>query len=264
MDKHDQARYSLACTQPWSSTMRPLNPWNPLDPFRLLGWVFLHPEFIRDYPETYDKKSMQRTGSWLVSTLTWIPIMIPVLGYGLATIPVGASRSGLFLAGFYGILWLLTGIFGTRTSEPVGFAVGISLFFFMLSISFAVTAGATPGILVSVALVISGLIVRAIAVLVAGHLAAHVSGGVILGITAGTAAVSFGGVLAGFIIAVAVPAGLLITYTLSYLVAQHLQGTFKEGRPSLQGKILLALIPLGAVAALWVFFLGGWQLIVAG
>lgn len=242
--------------------MRRLNPWNPLDHFRLLGWVFMHPEIITPYQEMYGKQSLQRTGSWLVSTLTWIPVMIPVLGYGLATIPVGSSRSGLYLAGFYGLLWLLTGLLGARTSEPVGFAAGITLFFFMLGISFAVTAGATPGILASTALVVSGLIVRSLAVLVAGHLAAHVCGGVMLGIAAGTAAVTFGGVLAGFIIAVAVPAALLITYTLSFLVAQHLRQTFATGQATIPGKIMLALIPLGGLSALWIFFLGGWGVLV--
>ncbi len=239
--------------------MQRLNPWNPLDHLRLLGWVFLHPEIINTYQESYGKQSLQRTGSWLVSTLTWFPVMIPVLGYGLATIPVGASRSGLYLAGFYGVLWLLTGLLGARTSEPVGFAAGITLFFFMLGISFAVTAGASPGILTSTALIISGLIVRSVAVLVAGYLAAHVCGGVVLGVAAGTAAVAFGGVLAGFIIAVAVPAALLITYTLSFLVAQHLRRTIAEGQATIPGKILLALVPLGGLIALWVFFLGGWQ-----
>jgi hypothetical protein len=242
--------------------MHRLNPWNPLDQFRLLGWVFLYPERITMYQDAYGKESLQRTGSWLVSTLTWLPLIIPVSGYGLATIPIGASRSGLYLAGFYGLLWLLTGLLGTRTSEPVAFAAGITLFFFIMAISFAVTAGALPGMVASAGLVISGVIVLSIAALVGGHLASRVCGGVVLGIAAGTAAVTFGGVLAGFIIAVAVPAALLIAYTTSFLVAQHLRRTITEGKASIPGKIYLALIPVGGLGALWIFFLGGWQVIL--
>ncbi|MBZ0279073.1 MAG: hypothetical protein K8I60_23205, partial [Anaerolineae bacterium] len=79
--------------------MRRLNPWNPLDQFRLLGWVFLQPGLIAAYKDTHGDESLRMVGSWLVSTLIWIPFMIPLLGYGLGSVPVGSSRSGLYLVG---------------------------------------------------------------------------------------------------------------------------------------------------------------------
>lgn len=242
--------------------MRRLNPWNPVDHFRLLGWVFLQPGLIAAYKDTYGDQSLRMVGSWLVGTLIWIPFMIPLLGYGLGSVPVGSSRSGLYLVGFFAVLWLLTGLLGNRTSEPVGFAAGITVFFMMMGLSFAVTAGATPGKIVSVMLVVSGVIVRGIAVVGAGYLAAHICGGVVLGIAAGTAAVIFGGVLAGFIIAVAVPAGLIMAYILSVMVTLYLRQTFERGRSTIPGKILLALVFLSTLVSLWVFFLGGWETIL--
>ncbi|MBZ0275836.1 MAG: hypothetical protein K8I60_06810, partial [Anaerolineae bacterium] len=129
-------------------------------------------------------------------------------------------------------------------------------------LSFAVTAGAAPGIVVSLMLIVSGVIVRGIAVVAAGYLAAHICGGVALGIAAGTAAVIFGGVLAGFIIAVAVPAGLIMAYVLSVMVTLYLRQMFEQGRSTIPGKILLVLVFLSTLVSLWVFFLGGWETIL--
>lgn len=75
-----------------------LNPWNPLSPFRLLAWLLLEPARLADYRARAGEQSSKIVGSWLTSSLTWLPMLIPLLGYGLGSIP-GASSGGLYLAG---------------------------------------------------------------------------------------------------------------------------------------------------------------------
>jgi hypothetical protein len=101
----------------------PLAPWNPLDHMRLLWWVLVNPWRLSNYRDVFDgpewryysKRSERRIGTWLSSTLAWLPILVVTLGYGLnnsgttSFLEVMAWRAislGLAAA------WLLTGLLG--------------------------------------------------------------------------------------------------------------------------------------------------------
>jgi len=56
-----------------------LDPWNLLDQFRLLWWLFLTPSRLAAYSARTGKESVRKTGFWLVSTLAWFPIVMPIL-----------------------------------------------------------------------------------------------------------------------------------------------------------------------------------------
>jgi hypothetical protein len=79
-------------------TLRPLNPINPLDQFRLLWWILLRPDKLIPYRAEPLGDSTTRTGAWLVSTLASLLVFIPALAnvFGMAPtpakVPVGSVQ----------------------------------------------------------------------------------------------------------------------------------------------------------------------------
>lgn len=91
-----------------------LQPWNPLDHLRLLWWVFFVPGRLTTYRRKHGQESTRPIGTWLASTLLWIPLLIPILAVGLHTLPVGSELVPLWLliAGMV-LGWLLTAWMGS-------------------------------------------------------------------------------------------------------------------------------------------------------
>lgn len=234
-----------------------LNPWNPLSPLRLLLWLLLRPAQAAAF-RAADERTYRIVGSWLTSGLTWFPLLIPLLGYGLGSIP-GATPTGVHLAGVVLLIWLLTGFLGTRTSEIVAFMAGALTFFVMLGIAFTIAAGVTPGLIAGFTLGGLGILARGIGVVAGGHLAAHVAGGLAGGIIVATVTLLGGGILAGIILAFAVPLALLLVVVLALSLSHHLTAAMQHGRPAPLDAALLALLPLGLLLLVWLYFLGGWQ-----
>ena len=89
---------------------------NPLDYLRLLWWVLVMPEQLYYYRKKFGQKDERRVGKWLVSTLLWLPLLMPSLALGLEWLP-HLSKAWLpetylwISAGLVGC-WLLTGLFG--------------------------------------------------------------------------------------------------------------------------------------------------------
>lgn len=234
-----------------------LNPWNPLSPFRLLAWLLLEPARLADYRARAGEQSSKIVGSWLTSSLTWLPMLIPLLGYGLGSIP-GASSGGLYLAGVFVLCWLATGFLGARASELVGFMAGALTFFVILGISFTIAAGVTPGFIAGGALSLIAIVARGVGMSAGGHFASNVAGGLAGGVVAATVTLLGGGMLAGVFLAFAVPLALVLMYLLSLNLSIHLNRNIQAGRPSFLSRVVLAIIPLGLLVLVWLYFLGGW------
>jgi len=63
-----------------------LSVLNPLDHLRLLWWIFVMPQQLKDYKAIYNEE-VKLVGQWLVSTLTWFPLFILTLTLGLELLP---------------------------------------------------------------------------------------------------------------------------------------------------------------------------------
>lgn len=71
--------------------MRPLNPINPIDQFRLLWWILLRPDKLAPYRAEPLGDSTARTGAWLVSSLASLLVFIPALANVLGMAPTPAQ-----------------------------------------------------------------------------------------------------------------------------------------------------------------------------
>jgi hypothetical protein len=68
--------------------IRSLQIWNPIDHARLLWWVFFTPDELTRYRARLGPDSTRGIGTWLASTLLWLPLLIPIVAVALRTIPV--------------------------------------------------------------------------------------------------------------------------------------------------------------------------------
>jgi len=103
------------------TTHQQLSALNPLDWLRLLWWVLVMPQQLKAYREKFGEEDEQRVGKWLVSTLTWFPLLTPSLALGFELLPHSkeAWLPGTYLwisADLVGC-WLLVGWFGDLDKE---------------------------------------------------------------------------------------------------------------------------------------------------
>ncbi len=103
--------------------MKQLSVLNPLDHLRLLWWVLVMPQQLIDYRKKFGEKDERRVGKWLVSTLTWLPLLIPSLALGLEWLPhsTDASLEGyLWISAVLVGCWLWIGMNGDLDKEVAG------------------------------------------------------------------------------------------------------------------------------------------------
>jgi hypothetical protein len=161
-----------------------LFPWNPFDHLRLLWWVLVMPQQIQNYRRFYGETDENRIGKWLVSTLTWWPLLLPTLAAGLELfLPPNDNWPPNAYLWFTALLvgcWLLTGRLGNvgqgNVMGNVAFGVVFSVVFGVTYVLAIVTAlfvasgmmhHTTTGIAFIVAYVVSFYIAYVIAVGVA-------------------------------------------------------------------------------------------------
>ena len=94
-----------------SSPLAELSPTAPRDYFRLLWWLFVTPEKLRAYRETFGEQAALPVGSRLTVTLALLPLLIPALALGLGLAPRVATAwppvAYLGIAGVLAALWAL-------------------------------------------------------------------------------------------------------------------------------------------------------------
>lgn len=82
---------------------------NWLDPMRLLLWLFWMPQRIWQWSEEH----LHKTGAWLTSTLTWLPLIIVVIGIDLQLMEYSPSPILMyFVTALVFTGWFFTGVFG--------------------------------------------------------------------------------------------------------------------------------------------------------
>jgi hypothetical protein len=125
-----------------------LSPLNPLDYLRLLWWVLVKPQQLQAYRNTYGEEDENHVGKWLVSTLTWWPLLMPTLASGLELLMPTADNWPPNAYLWFSVLligcWLLTGKLGNvgegSVMGNVAFGVVFSVVFILTYVIAIVTA----------------------------------------------------------------------------------------------------------------------------
>jgi|FLYN01.1.fsa_nt_gi hypothetical protein len=238
-----------------------LDAWNLLDQLRLMQWLFLSPARVVEYEARRGEESVRQVGAWLVSTLAWLPLVIPTLAYSLGTIPVmGSARLSLFFVWILFIVALLaTGWLNMRGSQLASvlafiIAAVVTLFVYVLvgGVDSIELAPNTPS---RVAITMTLGVACGVAFSVARRAA-----GTVIGIVAGI--VMF---IALFNRTLGPEAGLagigLIGMTLG--VTFSLESGLRTGQLSWLNWGIIAASLLAYAAMVWIYFLGGWSLLAA-
>jgi hypothetical protein len=109
------------------TTVRKLTPWNPLDQWRLLWWLFMNPANYVNYETQVGEITLRKTGAWLASTLTWLLFLIPIMAATLGITPsiTRLSSSWNWWAIALPVIWLLAAALGQSiNSDIVGVILG--------------------------------------------------------------------------------------------------------------------------------------------
>ncbi|MEN8216575.1 MAG: hypothetical protein ABFS56_09400 [Pseudomonadota bacterium] len=115
---------------------KPLSALNPIDYIRLLWWILVKPQQLQIYRQTFGEEDENRVGKWLVSTLIWGPLLMPILasGLGLLSLVPEESPHGVYLLFTLLLIgcWLLTGWLGNVGEGSVMGNVTFGMMFGML------------------------------------------------------------------------------------------------------------------------------------
>jgi len=240
-----------------------LDPWNFLHQIRFLRQLFLEPAALA----SMDDKIIRQTAAWVVSGMAWIAFLAPLVGYVLGTVQMPGTNFGgnpfivmgglLFLAG-----WVMTAWIGWHNGHGAGFVLMVSVTTVAFLV-FTIVSG-MAGIIFT-----QGEGATGVAFLVVTA--------VIFGIAAGIAfnlANNTTGMLAGLVIAAIsyttlfrIPLGSEggITGTIMVLAAfatgNAVENNLRTRHPSWLGKLILLLLVVDSVAIIWMYFLGGWQVL---
>jgi hypothetical protein len=134
--------------------LKRLSALNPIDYIRLLWWILVKPQQLQIYRQTFGEEDEDHVGKWLVSTLIWGPLLMPILasGLGLLSLVPEESPPGVYLLFIFLLIgcWLLTGWLGNVGEGSV-----------MGNVTFAVMFGMLFGVVYVVAIVIAFLVAMA-------------------------------------------------------------------------------------------------------
>jgi hypothetical protein len=246
-----------------------LDPGNFLDHLRLLGWLFLDPPQFLNYRLAHGTRTIRQTGAWLVSDIVWSTFILPMLGFMLGTVRIPGSETGqttnvlmitaglLFLGG-----WFVTARIGWHENQIAGLVLLIATVV-LATLMFAIIGG-----LAGVLFVVGGgwtglfsLVTIGVAVGAAAGLAFHLANPTV-------------GTLAGLVIAGLIVSGLFTTpvgaetavagifmITLAVGFGAAIDLNLRKGRRSWLGLLMLAALPMNYALMLWMYFLGGWQVL---
>lgn len=247
-------RHALPPIDKWG-----LDPWNVLDQLRLLQWLFLTPQRLVDYRARRGDDSVRQVGAWLVSTLAWLPLVIPTLGYSLGTIPVASSSPLnlffvwiLFVIGWFATGWL--NMRGSRLGSFIAFLIAgvVTMMIFLLIgglDDIELMPGAFAYVAASMALGLAfgvgfGVASRATGI-VAGIIVAQVMFIALFNHTLGPESALIGAALIGMTLG----------------VTASIQSSMETGKLSRLnwGVLAAALFAYGVIA--WIYFLGGWSVL---
>lgn len=259
---HSHSGYSL----PTADT---LDPGNFLDHFRLLGWLFLDPQQFISYRAAHGMRTIRQTGAWLVSDIVWSTFLLPMLGFVLGTVKIPGANTDqatnllmitaglLFLGG-----WFMTARIGWHENQIAGFVLLVATTV-VATLIFGITGG-VAGVLFVVGGGLTGLfslVTIGVSVGAAAGLGFHLANPAV-------------GTLAGLVIAGLIVSGLFTTtvgaemaiagilmLTLAVGYGGAIDINLRKGQRSWLGLVMLVALPLNYAIMVWMYFLGGWQVL---
>jgi len=234
-----------------------LSLFNPFDHLRLLWWILVMPQQLIAHRAIAGDKEQERVGKWLVSTLIWLPLLIPTLGLGLEVLPHSSKAwpadTYLLSSGGVFVCWLLTGLLGSIDNDVVGVVVGVVAFVVVGVVMFGVVVvGVVMFGVVAFGVMFGVMFGVGVAGGVAGGVAFGVVGGVVVGVAAFVAFVAVGGV--AFVAVGGVVVGV------AAFVAFVVKKSLKTGTPSWITRFAFLLLIAAHLFLIFLCFLGGWRL----
>lgn len=241
-----------------------LDPWNLLDQFRLFYALLCAPGRLGGW----DAESVKRTGFWLVSTLAWLPLVLPVVGFALGsvTLPDETYPNSFRISASVGLSmivgWVFAGWLGRWRGNAISLlaaAVAGAMAFVMFTVLgyFNVTFGHTgtlASLLLSISLGTAAAIAYAVAFTAAPSAAGIPSGlllsAVLYGAVSGNEPGSAGGIAGAALIVVGIGVGITLGYNV------------KRGRMNALSWAVAGAVALHYAALLWLYFLGGWGVLL--
>ncbi len=210
-----------------------LSEWNPIDYIILLWWILVKPKQLQAYRKRFGELDENRVGKWLVSSLTWWPLLIPILASGLGLFLPAPEEWPPNVYILFSILiigcWFVTGWLGNIGEGSI-----------MGNITFGVIFGMIFGVIYVVSIVA--------AFLLANQISNHSSLGL------------------AYIIAYIV--AFYIAYVIAIIVAHAVKHTitndFINGTPSSLVRLAFMLLFIAYLFLFWFCFLGGERLLMNG
>ena len=228
-----------------------LSPLNPLNYFQLLWWVLVNPKQLQTYRKIFGENDEKRIGNWLVSSLTWWPLLLPCLALGLENLPNSWSANlYLLLSGLFLLAWLFTGSIKITKDLTITTSILMSICI-GLGVAIGMAGIVSPmhliiAITLSLALFMLTILAGLIAVIVAGDIAVIASILVSIGIAVGAAgAITL--LISDFILAfiAASLSGFIAVFLVNFLINKAkntINETLKTGTSSLLAHFAFLLL----------------------
>ncbi len=246
-----------------------LDSFNFLDHVRLLGWLLLDPRQYLAYRQTHGMLTIRQTGAWLVSDIAWTAFLLPLLGFvlGTVTIPgtaVDSSTSVLLIVA--GLLfiggWFLTAWIGSHEGQ-IASVVLLIVVTVMATLIFVIAAG-IAGVLFVAGGGLTGLaslLTTAVAIGTAAGLAFHFANSTVGALAGLVIAGLIVTVLSGLSVGIEIATSGIAMAALAFGVGGAVDINLRTGRRSLLGLVMLLIIPVNMAVMVWMYFLGGWQIL---
>lgn len=231
-----------------TTQIQPLKASNPCHWLVLLWWILVTPQKIEFYRKQYgyekhisDKtcnySGLEPIGNWLFSTLLWLPFAISLSAVSLGFTPTFSQHIPHhippILFGVVIVLWFGIGLFGKQLDDSIDPD-------FVIDIGIVSAIGGAIGIGVAGTVV---AVVLAVVLCVIGFVS------FVVGVVGG----GFVGLVSVFIVSVIV--GGIVSIVIIFL-AGYLVNT-KWG-----GKLILVVLPASYAFLIWVYYFGGWRVLM--
>jgi len=257
---------------------------NPLDHLRLLWWILVMPQQLKNYRAIYGEQDQKRVGKWLVSTLIWLPLLIPTLGLGLELLPSRALSADAYLLISVGLAvsWLLTGLLGGIDYDVhyvTFFVTLLATFFGMFNVTRGMMIGVSSGMAIVVMIGVAIGVANSVAIGVANSVKNDVNDvknekievmiqvaiGVMFGV-GGFFVIAVVSVMMNNAARVAVKIVeivlVLVGLGMFFYMENLVKKSLKTSTPSWLARFAFLLLVVAHIGLIWFCFLGGWRLFV--